>query len=164
MFFRTYYDDGSYVHPGLICEDISLTQQHFAAECDINNIVARYAETGYLSDPLLGSERQPQFGDFSTMGDYLESQSIIAEANQYFDALPSSIRNRFQNNPALLLQFMEMEENRDEAISMGLVNARVRVSPDMGDDTSLESGSQPLAKPVKQKKDPAPSGSEQSPA
>lgn len=100
----------------------SLTQQHFKDEADINNILARYQRTGYLVDPLNPGTRQPLFDDYSAPLDFVESQTLIAHANQAFELLPSTIRKRFNNSPLDLLQFLEKEENRDEAIKLGLVS------------------------------------------
>ena len=101
----------------------SLTQQSFAEECDINNIVARYVTTGVLGDPLAVPTNSPQYGDFTSVADFHVAQTIIAEATQMFDLLPASIRKRFENDPAQLLAFMEDDSNREEAIKLGLVNS-----------------------------------------
>jgi phage internal scaffolding protein len=37
-------------------------------------------------------------------------------------ALPAQIRSRFDNDPAKLIDFLENEQNHDEAIKLGLVN------------------------------------------
>ena len=38
-----------------------------------------------------------------------------------FDNLPSDVRNRFNNNPAQLLDFVADPENKEEAIELGLL-------------------------------------------
>lgn len=99
----------------------SLTQQHFKDECDINHIMRRYRETGFLTDPLAQPTAKPMFGDFSTAFDFHEAQNTIARANEAFAALPSSVRKRFANDPGAFLAFMEDERNIDEAVRLGLV-------------------------------------------
>ena len=37
--------------------------------------------------------------------------------------LPADLRKRFSNDPGQLLSFLENEDNRAEAIKLGLVNA-----------------------------------------
>lgn len=101
--------------------DPSLTQQHFKDECDINYIMRRYRETGFLVDPLKSATAKPQFGDFSTAFDFHEAQNVIAKANEAFAALPSEVRKRFANDPGEFLAFMEDERNIDEAVKLGLV-------------------------------------------
>lgn len=102
----------------------SLTQQHFRDECDINHIMARYRETGFLVDPMQKATAKPQFGDFSTVSDFMQAQNIIAHARENFDALPSNLRERFANNPAQMLSFLENESNYEEAVKLGLVEKR----------------------------------------
>lgn len=152
MEFRNAYERKE--HKGLTCETPSLTQQQFKEECDINNIIARYETTGLLTDPLHPGTRIPQFGDFSNVPDYLHAQTIIARTREAFEALPSKIRDRFDNDPALMLEFLQDESNREEAVKLGLVDAGDSTvvlddssggrSPDSGDpdllDSSLSSG------------------------
>ena len=102
----------------------SLTQQHFADECDINNIISNFDRTGYLVDPTLPVGRSPQFGDFTQVMDYAEAQQIVIDANNAFANLPSRLRDRFANDPSKLLDFLSRKENLDEAISLGLVDRR----------------------------------------
>lgn len=118
--FRTQYTNPS---PRLITEFFkpSLTQQHFKSECDINNIMARYRETGFLTDPLKPATTKPQFGDYSTQFDYMAAQNTIAQARESFEALPSRIRKRFANDPAEMLAFLQDESNVEEAVKLGLI-------------------------------------------
>lgn len=108
----------------------SMAQQHFKDECDINQIMARYQRTGILTDNP-GSLR-PLFGDFSNVSDFQSAQNAILDVNDSFMSLPSSIRARFNNDPGYLLEFLAKEENRGEAVSLGLVNP-ARVDLDDGD-------------------------------
>jgi len=98
----------------------SMAQQHFKDECDINQIMARYQRTGILTENP-GSSR-PLFGDFSNVSDFQSAQNAILDVHESFMTLPSSIRARFDNDPGLLLDFLSDEVNRNEAISLGLVN------------------------------------------
>lgn len=100
----------------------SMTQQHFKDECDINNIIARYEATGLLTDPLQSSGRMYEFGDYSAVQDYQDSLNCVIAAREMFDSLPSKIRERFNYDPARLLQFLGDDSNRDEAIRLGLVD------------------------------------------
>lgn len=123
ILIRSYYIQ----RPGrVVCSfrDPSLTQQHFKDECDINHIMKRYRETGMLVDPLQRATAKPQFGDFSTAFDFMEAQNIIARARENFDALPSHLRERFGNNPAAMLSFLENESNYEEAVKLGLLEKR----------------------------------------
>jgi len=113
-----YDTDAASNESGLHCEDASLTQQHFADECDINNILERFNVTGLLpQNPL-----SPRYGDFSGIDDYHSALNAVMAAEDEFDTLPAQIRARFDNEPAKLIDFLSDENNRDEAVKLGLVN------------------------------------------
>lgn len=100
----------------------SLTQQQFKEEADINNIIASYNTTGLLTNPLVASARQPMFGDFSNLPeDYMQVQNQLLEAQANFMDLPAKIRQRFNNNPAELIAFLQNPDNFDEAVELGLM-------------------------------------------
>lgn len=104
---RVRYDDSS----------PSRTKQSFAAECDINNIMARYLNTGLITHE---NTRQALYGD-ATGVDYQSAQNFIAAANSEFQALPSAIRSRFDNDPALFLDFIHDEKNLPEMAELGFL-------------------------------------------
>lgn len=107
-------------------EKPSLTKQSFRDECDVNVLMKRFRNVhgvdflnryqGYLNG---------QFGDFSSVVDYRTALDQISEARGYFEALPAKVRSRFSNDPAEFLDFVQNPENRDELISMGLIEPRV---------------------------------------
>ena len=121
------------VSSGLNCpEGSSLARQEYAAEADINNIIRRYQETGSFYDPLVPASRQPLFGDFTCVGDYMDAYYKLTTAQQSFDSLPASVRDRFSNDPAQLIAFLDDAKNRDEAVRLGLL------SPAPADDKEPE--------------------------
>ncbi|AXH73204.1 MAG: internal scaffolding protein [Microviridae sp.] len=93
------------------------TKQEFKNECDINVIMAQYQYSGEI--PNL-NEMQPVYEDCTGL-DYMDHMNKIVEANNLFADLPSKIRNRFNNDPALFLDFVHDENNRPELQSMGLL-------------------------------------------
>lgn len=101
----------------------SATFSEFKDECDINRIMARYESTGVLNDPLNLRSSPPTYGDFSNMGDYMEHMNAIIDAQNAFDRLPAKVRARFHNDPSELLQFVNDDGNREEAVKLGLVEA-----------------------------------------
>ena len=116
--FKTIYN---YVQSdGVDFKEPSMTQQQFKDECDINRIMDRYLKTGVLSDPL-DRRGTPKYGDYAEIGDYMEHMNKVVEANEMFEALPASIRKRFNNNPAELVEFVMDVNNRAEAERLGLV-------------------------------------------
>lgn len=156
MKFRTAYEREE--HEGITFKDPSLTQQQFKEQCDMNNIIARYNSTGLLIDPLHPGTRQPMFGDFSTVMDFQAAQNVVVRVNEAFEALPARVRDRFDNDPALMLEFLQNEDNREEAVKLGLINADdsggVRIDSaswrDVGSDGFDLSGSAVSSSPVRE--------------
>lgn len=93
-------------------------QQQFSKDCDVNEIMRKYAVTGELPQPNVA----PVYGDFSELGQYYETWNKIASANSAFHGLPKDIRRRFNNDPRELIQFMDNPDNRQAAESLGLIN------------------------------------------
>ncbi|WNK12446.1 MAG: internal scaffolding protein [Microvirus sp.] len=116
------------------------TKQSFKDECDINTIMAQYMRTGIL-DNL--NKRPPRYIDASGI-EFQASMQLIADAKQAFSALPSQLRDRFHNDPARFLHFLDNPENREEAIKLGLVQ---RTDSSQGGSSPQGSGVQPA--PVK---------------
>lgn len=59
-------------------DEPKITRASFAAECDINNIVASYAQTGIINHL---PRTQPQYGDCPDI-DFHEAACIAAQATQ----------------------------------------------------------------------------------
>ncbi len=114
---------------GLVCEDPSLAQQHMRDECDINVIVERFGVTGQL--PVRAIE--PSYGDFSGVSDYHTAMNKIKAADEAFMALPAKLRAKFDHDPNALLNFLENEANRDEAIQLGLIDGQPVAEPIVSD-------------------------------
>ena len=110
---------------GLTCKDPSLAQQHMKDECDINVLVERFGVTGRM--PVAPIE--PSYGDFSGVGDYHTALNKIKAADEAFMALPAKIRAKFDHDPNALLNYLQNEENRDEAIQIGLIDGKPVVEP-----------------------------------
>lgn len=109
---------------GFRCVGVSLTQQSFKAEADVNTIMARYARTGFLVDPATaGSGRSPQYGDFSSGDDFRSVQDRLVVVKTVFAALPANVRDVLGNDPANMLDLMSNPESRDDAIALGLIPA-----------------------------------------
>lgn len=100
----------------------SMTQQQFQEHVDVNNIVAKYKTTGEWSHL---TKKGGVYADVSTMQsiDYLTAYNMVEDAHDAFMALPAEIRDRFQNDPAKLLSFLNEPKNKDEAIKLGLIEA-----------------------------------------
>lgn len=98
--------------------DPGMTVQADRDEADINKIVSRFQKSGVLPPSMRG---EPFYGDVSEIGDYQESLIKVQEAQALFMQYPADLRERFNNDPAELIEFLAHDENREEAIKLGLV-------------------------------------------
>lgn len=100
----------------------SLTKQSFADEVNINNIIERARQGQDVSNMF--RERIAQFGDFTEIPSYQESMNFIRAADEAFMSLDARVRERFNNDPNRLFEFLEDSNNYDEAVKLGLVEAK----------------------------------------
>lgn len=114
------YDSESY--PGITFTQPTMTQQQFAEDANINNIIAKFQRTGVLGDDP-DPNNLPLFGDFTarSASNYQTAMNTVVRAREQFDALPSEIRERFGYSPKALLKFLGDSNNYDEAVRLGLV-------------------------------------------
>lgn len=107
---------GRVLNPGVI----SMTNQADADACDLVKMFARFEKTGVLIDDVSGLTRAPVYGDFSQIGDFHDMKCRLAAAQQAFDCLPAATRNRFDNDPGKLLEFLADSKNDREAVKLKL--------------------------------------------
>jgi len=120
------------------------TKQSFKAECDINNIMAKYAKTGILEH---ARNVQGAYGDFSDVPDFQEARNRLIAAEQAFMALPAKIRKEFDNEPANLVAFIDNDDNYDEAVKLGLIPPKPKPEPKSADGS--HGNTKPPSKPAK---------------
>lgn len=122
LVFRTGYNydaDAVSFETGLKCDpEDTRTQESFAVECDINEIVRRFGLTGSVPENF----RIPMSGDFTGVSDFHTAMNMVTAAQGAFESLPAELRSRFGNDPAQLIAFLEDGSNREEAVKLGLVN------------------------------------------
>ncbi len=122
VFIRTQFNydhDAASIESGLVCEEPTRAQQHHKDECDINVILERFGKTGQMPVNAISGT----YGDFSGVHDYHTALNALMAAEDEFAALPATIRNRFENDPSNLIQFLDNPENKTEAESLGLINS-----------------------------------------
>ncbi|QXP08559.1 MAG: internal scaffolding protein [Arizlama microvirus] len=133
VFLRTPYNydtDDVSRETGLDCDlenEPSLTQQQFREETDINTIVERFGVTGQIP----GTYHEPVSGDFTDVTTFEDAMNRVTEAQQNFLQLPAQLRERFNNNPQRLLDFLSDDENKPEALKLGLINKPPEKTRDM---------------------------------
>lgn len=98
-------------------DEPSKTKQSMAAECDINNIMAKYRATG-LVDHV--ARYGGQYGFLPDETDYQTNLESVREAREAFESLPSKIRTQFENDPAKFLGFVLDPANKAAVAELGL--------------------------------------------
>ena len=117
------------------------TDESQKEQTDINNILKRYLKTGQLSHAI---NENPQFGDFSEPLDYQAAMQTVATAQQQFELLPAHQRERFNNNPQKMLEFLADENNRAEAIKLGILPKPLETPPKELNQAPIEQNSSNL--------------------
>mgnify|MGYP000662898326 FL=1 len=111
------------IHNAVACDHPdtgeSMTRQAFAKETDVNEIMAKYTRTG-LIDHI--NQNQPIFGEVPGVS-FREALELVERAETEFMELPAIVRERFENDPEKYLTFFEDENNREEAVALGLLEA-----------------------------------------
>jgi len=121
-------------------DEPSMTQQQFADECDVNNILKSYTEIGHMRP---NPQSQLIYGDFSAITDFQEAIHTVRNAQSAFDALPAKIRSRFENNPSKLVEFCKDSANLPEAIKLGLAPQPVNANDDSTTNATPAGAPQP---------------------
>ncbi|QXP08137.1 MAG: internal scaffolding protein [Arizlama microvirus] len=113
------------------------THQSFKDECDINAIVKKANATGRLPDLI---KQNPKYGDFSSPLSYHDAMNVVLHANEQFAALPSHVRQRFQNDAQQFLAFTADPSNLPEMVKMGLATSK---RDDSNDANAIDPSKQP---------------------
>lgn len=109
---------------GLSCPEKTLTQQQFKDEVDVNEIMRRFNVTGQLPVDF----KTPQYGDFTGIDSYESALNAVIAARDSFMELPAHIRDKFNNDPQQLLEFISDNDNYEEARSMGFLDPNITSS------------------------------------
>lgn len=111
------YDrDAASEFSGVSFKEESLTVQSEKEEADINVLVKRFGLTGELPTDV----RAPTYGDFTDVWDFRSAQDAIISARNAFNEMPAEVRARFNNDPALFVDFCSDGKNVEEMIRLGL--------------------------------------------
>lgn len=111
--FLTKYDHAEPVSPH--GDDVSLTDQQYKNDCDIDIILKRYR----AGQPLPVG-REGRFGDFSDVGDFQTAFEKVRSAISDFESMPAKLRDRFSNDPAVFYDFILNPANIEECRRLGL--------------------------------------------
>lgn len=125
MKLKMAYDDFSKSRVQLTDFGPTMAKQSFKEEADINTIVKRFGLTGELPKNF----RTPTYGDFTQVTDFQSAVNAVRAAGESFMEMPAELRAKFLNDPQKLIEFVSKEDNRAEAIKLGLVPKPVEVVP-----------------------------------
>lgn len=106
---------------GLDTGSDTYVQQSFKDECDINNILAQYKQTGMISH-ISANASQGQYLDLPSDVDLQTSFEIVRQAETAFASLPAKVRDAFSNDPANFLAAFHNPNMAEELRSLGLLN------------------------------------------
>lgn len=127
-FFRSAYNydrDLASNEAGLRCADVSLTQQQFKDDCDINILVERFG----IAEVAARNVRAPVFADFHGVFDFQTAMNAVVAARESFLQMAPRVRARFHNDPAEFVEFCSDEANAAEMERFGLAVAKPVVAP-----------------------------------
>lgn len=123
----------------------SRTKQEFTAECDINNIMARFQASNYDPSTLPITSRKSFYGDITSMPEsYHAALNYVKDTERAFLELPAEFRAKFDNDPQGFIDYVQDPANADELRELGfLAPASVIPAPQnsaVGDDDGITQG------------------------
>lgn len=105
----------------------SMTDQQWKDDCDVNYIMARYIKTGHLTH----LQKKPgMYADLTAITDLVGAYQDIAQAEEAFSKLPSRLRNKFDNDPVKLVEYLKDPKNLEEAIKEQLIPDPEKAKPE----------------------------------
>lgn len=117
--FRKPYDSKR-VKVGMHFNKPTICEQRLGHDLDMNAIVNRYNQGVYSPTPIVAS--QPKFASVFKPNMYEDSLAYVREVQNEFNALPSDIRRKFDNDPNKMLNFVKDDKNIEEAYKLGLLD------------------------------------------
>lgn len=97
---------------------VSMAEQSEVDRTDINKLSQKHLRQRLVGDP---NGRQPIYGVMPSIS-YHEMMNKVATIDTQFMRLPGKIRKRFNNRPEMMLAFLNDENNRREAVQLGMVD------------------------------------------
>lgn len=104
------------------------TQQHLKEQCDVNNIISKYKKTGSVTH--VRNSLNGVYADLTQLPDLRQAQEVVIAAQQAFESVPASIRQRFGHDPQQFIDFLADPNNNAEAIKLGLKTTKETPKPD----------------------------------
>jgi len=86
-------------------------------EAVLSKILKKYGTTGI--NPFIRTDGY--YADLTEIPDLSTALQTVKQAELAFSSLPSQVRERFGNNPELMISFLQDEKNTEEGIKLGLI-------------------------------------------
>lgn len=97
----------------------SMTKQEFQYECDVNNVVKQF-KPHHMQAMLAANLASGAYTDLPDAYDYQDALHMVRDAEERFLTMPAKVRDRFGQDPANFLAFINNPDNLDEARTLGL--------------------------------------------
>lgn len=104
---------------GELAELPSMTKQEFQFECDVNNVIKSF-KPHQMMQALQQNLNAGNYADLPDSVEFQDALHMIKEAERQFLTVPAKVRDRFGQDPAQFLAFMQDSRNLDEARALGL--------------------------------------------
>ncbi|AZL82795.1 internal scaffolding protein [Apis mellifera associated microvirus 27] len=117
-----------------INNDVSMADPTGVEEAEITSIMSNFAKTGRL--PLRGGQPGLYSPDEVVPNgkDLLSAVTLVQEATERFEQLPSTLRERFGNDPIKMYDFLSDPKNMPEAVKLGIIQQPVSKNDELNDD------------------------------
>lgn len=117
-----------------------ITKQEMKAECDINNILKQFQQTGIYTH-VSANASQAVYADLPNSFDYQDALHTVMQAEESFSTLPSVVRDFYQNDPERFLHALTDPAQKDRLTEWGVFEkpveppARTPQPPSLGGPT-----------------------------
>lgn len=108
--------DGS-IRVSTVNNEVSMTDQSYKDDCDVNVIIDRYLKTGQISHL---AKYRGQYADVSQITDLQGAMDTVKKAGEAFMSLPAQLRKKLNNDPQEFIKYMQDPKNLEESIELGL--------------------------------------------
>lgn len=125
----------------------SLTRQSPKAGCAIDAILKMYATKGVSPTDVgvfMTQAAQAPYG-VQPSTDYQMMLNEVIRVQDYFDSLPSRVRERFRHDPKNMVDFLADPKNHEEAAKLGLVERKPEESSSKAGATTAAVTTAPAA-------------------
>jgi hypothetical protein len=113
MTFRSSYSDHNPSKYATSCGGESKTQQQFADDADVNNILSKCVRTGVIHPGVGELPPEQLYADVVEYQsyDYQQALDMVMDAERSFQDLPAKVRRHYNDSPH---EFLQAVQNGDE--------------------------------------------------